>query len=116
MAVIAVDLDGVVHRYGKGWADGSIYDLPVPGTREALGQLKAAGHRLVLHTTRVRDIDQIQPLYDWLDANGFQGLFAEITDRKPLAHVFIDDRAVRFRDWPQALADTAAALSSEGRG
>jgi hypothetical protein len=67
-------------------------------------RLNAAGYRLVLHTTRVRDVEQVQPLYDWLEANGF-GMFAEITDRKPLAVAYVDDRAIRFVDWPQALAD-----------
>jgi len=33
---IAVDFDGVIHQYSKGWEDGSIYDKPVKGVRQAL--------------------------------------------------------------------------------
>ena len=27
---VAFDFDGVIHRYSKGWQDGSIYDEPFP--------------------------------------------------------------------------------------
>ena len=33
---IAVDFDGFIHKYSKGWHDGSIYDEPVEGAAEAL--------------------------------------------------------------------------------
>ncbi len=103
MKTLAIDFDGVVHRYSRGWQDGAIYDPPVHGAREALLRLNAAGYRLVLHTTRVRDAEQVKPLYDWLDENGMHGLFHGITDRKPLAVAYIDDRAIHFTSWPEAL-------------
>jgi phosphoglycolate phosphatase-like HAD superfamily hydrolase len=104
---VAVDLDGVVHRYSRGWADGTIYDPPVDGAYEALLRLATAGWRLVLHTTRARDPAQAAAVAAWLEINGMAGLFAEVTDRKPLAVAYIDDRAIRFTDWPQALAELA---------
>lgn len=36
---IAVDFDGVIHKYSKGWQNGSIYDEPVEGAKEALLEL-----------------------------------------------------------------------------
>jgi hypothetical protein len=35
----AFDFDGVIHRYGEGWHDGTVYDDPVEGAREALMRL-----------------------------------------------------------------------------
>lgn len=100
---LAIDFDGVVHRYSRGWTDGSIYDPPVHGAREGLMWLSAAGYRLVLHTTRVRDEIQREALNRWLRENGLNGIFAEVTDRKPLAVAYIDDRAIHFTTWPEAL-------------
>lgn len=48
---IAVDFDGVIHQYSQGWRDGSIYDPPVPGAREALLQLMQH-YSVYVHTTR----------------------------------------------------------------
>lgn len=100
---LAIDFDGVVHRYSRGWTDGAIYDPPVDGAREALLRLNAAGYQLILHTTRVRDEDQRTALNRWLWENGLNGIFAEVTDRKPLAAAYIDDRAIHFTTWPEAL-------------
>jgi hypothetical protein len=48
---VAVDFDGVIHLYSRGWADGTIYDPPVPGTLEALAQLQS-DYAVFVHTTR----------------------------------------------------------------
>ena len=37
---ICVDFDGVIHAYRKGFADGSIYDIPVAGVAAALRKLR----------------------------------------------------------------------------
>ena len=51
---IAVDFDGVIHGYSGGWKDGSIYDPPVPGVREALKKLQEK-FRIVIFSTRGHD-------------------------------------------------------------
>lgn len=48
---VAVDFDGVIHLYSRGWFDGTIYDPPVPGTLEALAHLQAE-FAVFVHTTR----------------------------------------------------------------
>ena len=47
---IAVDFDGVIHRYSKGWHDGTIYDEPVEGAREALEGLVDKGHMIIVYS------------------------------------------------------------------
>ena len=106
MKTIAVDFDGVIHRYSRGWQDGRIYDEPVEGALEALAKLVANGYKVVIFTTRARDAAQIQAINDWLlermpNWDSFESI--EVTDRKPGAIAYIDDRAIRFTNWTDIL-------------
>lgn len=130
---VAVDFDGVIHAYGRGWVDGSIYDGPKVGAVDALRKLMQT-YAVFVHTTR--EPEQVMP---WLESLGFDVTIDErcgtclaspdrrgacpdclgsgvltfwnevgqilVTDRKLPAVAYIDDRAIRFTDWPQALAD-----------
>jgi hypothetical protein len=106
---IAVDFDGVIHRYSKGWHGGSIYDPPVKGAREALARIHDH-YKVVIFTTRVnRDMPgserQLDAVLAWLEMHEFRRgqHFDEITHVKPPALAYIDDRAIRFTDWESAL-------------
>lgn len=109
---IAIDFDGVIHGYSKGWDDGTIYDPPVPGTKEALEALKADGHYLMIFTTRTNkvfrkkdDPDQKPLIEAWMKEHDLP--FDKIwTFGKPMADIYLDDRAVSFRGkWNEALDD-----------
>lgn len=117
---IAVDFDGVLHSYDRGWADGTIYGDWKPGAVTALTQLMQRD-AVFIHTTRparqvARWIERTSgyafecttriPRRGWLRRPGFwdQRDVLLVTDRKLAAKVYIDDRAVRFEDWDQALA------------
>ena len=39
----AVDFDGVIHKYSKGWVGGAIYDKPMPGALEIMEELTKTG-------------------------------------------------------------------------
>lgn len=112
---VALDFDGVIHKYSKGWLDGSIYDEPIPGAVEAVQELMKH-FAVFIHTTR--DPAQVAA---WLSDLGFYTLIDVegpnhrrqfwnelgillITDRKLPAVAYVDDRAVTFTDWEQALA------------
>ena len=56
MASIAVDLDGVIHRYAKGWHDGSIYDEPIDGAFEALRELMKKYAVFILTTREAESV------------------------------------------------------------
>lgn len=111
---VAVDFDGVIHAYSKGWQDGSIYDEPMPGAIEALHALMKS-YAVFVHTTR-----EPGPVCDWLDDHDIEATFLHplpefwnergvvlVTNRKLPAIAYIDDRAIRFESWKQALADLA---------
>jgi len=105
--VICVDFDGVIHRYSKGWQDGSIYDPPMEDAKKELERLVSNGYRVVIVTTRLNpevneDINiEKNKISKWLAVNGFlkNSHYHEITATKPIAMTYIDDRALRFTNW-----------------
>lgn len=112
MKTVAVDFDGVIHAYRRGWHDGTIYDDPMPGALEGLHELMRH-YAVVVHTTR-----EPEPVIAWLEDRGFtcvrdthiftfwdtQGVLL-VTSRKLPAVAYVDDRAVRFVDWTHTLAE-----------
>lgn len=114
---VAVDFDGVVHGYSRGWQDGSIYDPPVPGAFDGLRALMAS-HSVFIFTSR-----PLAPVAEWLvTRGGFEVVIDNddrefwnergrllVTRRKLPAVVYVDDRGIMFTSWPQALADIEAA-------
>jgi hypothetical protein len=51
MGTVAVDFDGVIHTYEKGWQDGTIYGEFMPGAVESLSRLMS-NYAVFVHTTR----------------------------------------------------------------
>lgn len=107
---IAIDFDGVIHGYSQGWSDGSIYDPPVEGTKEALENLKSEGYRIYIFTTRTNKIfrkkndpDQLPLIKEYLEMHRLP--YDKIwTYGKPMADVYLDDRAVPFSgNWSEAV-------------
>lgn len=119
---IAVDFDGVIHAYSRGWQDGTIYDPPLPGALDSLRTLMET-YAVFIHTTR--DAGAVAA---WLAERGFdtvididgpshpkrefwndQGILL-VTDRKLPAIAYIDDRGIRFTNWEQTLSDLAGVV------
>lgn len=95
---VLVDFDGVIHGYSQGWQDGSTYDPPKPGAIQALDEMVNEGYEVVVFSTR--DRKQIEAyLQEW----NFPPY--RVTNIKEAAVAQIDDRAIRFEAWTQALAD-----------
>lgn len=92
---IMVDLDGVVCTEER------TFDRPLAkpldGAREALASLKAAGHTIIIYTGR--GWPEYRATKQWLDDHGMA--YDQIHMGKPIADIWIDDRALRFTDWGQ---------------
>jgi hypothetical protein len=109
--VIAIDFDGVLHKYSKGYGDGSLYDKSMEGVSEALKQLSKQ-YDIVIFTTRENTgmppemgIEKDEnTVWGWLIKNKLDNYIYDITNKKPVeAKLFIDDRALEFKNWNDAL-------------
>jgi hypothetical protein len=96
---IAVDFDGVLHQYAS-WNEGKVEGGLVSGAADGLRTL-AETYRVVIFTARTA----LAPVRDFLTSNGLGQFAVDVTNRKPPATAYIDDRAIRFTGWAQALAD-----------
>lgn len=107
MKTVAIDFDGVIHQYSKGWQDGTCYDIPVMDAFDSIRQLQDEGYSVFILSTR-----KAESIYDWLQKHKAPfafGVMSEeaqfwnvkgivgITNKKLPAHVYIDDRAILFK-------------------
>ncbi|MFQ9255287.1 MAG: hypothetical protein ACLR3W_13665 [Faecalibacillus intestinalis] len=103
---VAFDFDGVIHKYSKGWQDGSIYDEVNVGVLDIINTLMMNNIPCIIMSTR--DPQQIK---DWWNEQGFDIKtkvldfntvfyndcdYLGITNRKIAAQLYIDDRAYRY--------------------
>lgn len=90
---IVFDFDGVIHKYSKGWQDGSIYDEPVEGIKELIDELRKT-YDVVIVSTRCRDLKCQLEMRDWL--NKYHIEVDDYTSIKVPALMYIDDRGICF--------------------
>lgn len=105
---VAFDFDGVIHKYSKGWQDGSIYGEVNVDVLDIINTLMMNNIPCVIMSTR--DPQQIK---DWWDKQWFSGgipvkvldfntVFYNdctclgITNRKIATQLYIDDRGYRY--------------------
>jgi len=112
---VMVDFDRTIHQYSKGWQDGTIYDPPFPGAKEALQLLKSKGYEIIIFTTRVspeqnlekgRDVrEQLISIQNWLAEYDIP--YDRITAEKLDGDFYIDDKAICIRngDWKSVLEE-----------
>jgi 5'(3')-deoxyribonucleotidase len=93
---IAVDFDNVIHDMNQGWKKGEIYGEQVDGSVEAIKKLQQFGYEVIVFTARVK----LEPVKEWLKE---WNLKVKVTNQKPPAIAYIDDRAIRFTNWPDIL-------------
>jgi hypothetical protein len=93
---VAIDFDGVLADY-HGWKNEDTLDPPFPGAQAFVAKVVRAGYQVIVHTTRNPDRVR-QWLADW----DFS-FPVTVSNRKPKAMVYIDDRGFRFTgDWEAA--------------
>jgi hypothetical protein len=110
-STLAIDFDGVIHKNSKGYYDGSMYDDPVEGTEEAFKFLSTK-FKLVIFTCKASDDrplvdgkDGKTLIWEWLEKWQLKSYISEITEKKPRALFYIDDKGITFYSWKQTLDD-----------
>ena len=125
MPTLGIDFDGVIHRYSRGWGDGTAYDDPMPGAIEGL-KLLMDHYAVFIFTSRNSDqvlkwmadntdiscvTDEQVPTRTFYDLKGT----ILITNRKLPAVAYLDDRAVKFTSWDTALLDLMKYAQGKGK-
>ena len=104
---IAIDFDGVINSYTSGWQGPTKTDEPVLSAAEGISGLWNRGHTIIIFSTRANSPEGVETIREYLRKHTENDLLAdsiEITDRKPIADVYIDDRAIPFTgNWAETL-------------
>ena len=92
---IVFDFDGVIHSYKSGWQGyDSIPDEPVFGIKEVIDGLRNSDYEVVIVSTRSAYPAGKIAIEEWRAK--YNIVVDKISDIKPPALVYIDDRAITF--------------------
>lgn len=100
--VVCFDFDGTICRQQK-YGDGLIYEKPMPQAKKIIDRFKQKGFRIVVLTTRLNpkmggDLKWKKwVIQHWLEK--YEIPFDEITNNKPDADLYLDNKGFRFTGW-----------------
>ena len=113
---VAIDFDGVIHNFDKGWHDGTCYGEPLPGSINAIISLSKK-YNIIIFTAKakknrplVNGKTGVELVKEWLEKYGLIDFVSEITSEKPRAKIYIDDNGYRFESWEKTLNDIEEIL------
>ena len=101
---IAIDFDGVIHNFDKGYYDGTCYGEPIPGSLSAIKELSKK-YKVIIFTAKAKPDRPLvngktgkELVKEWLEKHNVYQYISEITSEKPRAIIYIDDNAYRFKN------------------
>jgi hypothetical protein len=114
LKTIAVDLDGVILEYDGTWLGVKHFGQPIEGVKAGLETIRKLGFRIAIYTSRNNPMvkehhgDALSLTRAVEDVLRFHEIpYDYISLFKPLAAYYIDDRAIRFYNWPQTIGELA---------
>lgn len=107
---LAIDFDGVIHTFDKGWFDGTCYGEPIKGSLEAIKKLSSIYNIIIFTGKALPDRPLVngktgkQLVVEWLEKHDIMKYISEVTYLKPRAEYYIDDKGIEFKNnWSQIL-------------
>ena len=107
---LAIDFDGVIHNFDKGWYDGTCYGEPIEGSIEALKKLSEKYNIIIFTGKALPDRPLVngktgkQLITEWMEKYNLLQYIDNITYSKPRAEYYIDDKGIFFNNnWEEIL-------------
>ncbi len=107
---IAIDFDGVIHNFDKGWYDGTCYGEPIPGALDAIKAISKDYNVIIFSSKALPDRPLVngktgkQLITEWMEKHNILQYVDDITHFKPRAEYYIDDKALTFNNnWDKIL-------------
>ena len=117
---IGIDFDNVIHACSKGYHDGTIYDVPIAGAAEALERISQK-YTVIVYTCKARKDRGLvngktgtELIWEWLEEHDLAKYVSKVSAEKPRAVAYVDDKAVRFVSWKNALESMESLGIIEG--
>jgi len=92
--ILAIDFDGVIHDQKP--PEGKVLGAPIEGAQLALKKFKDKGHTIIIHSVWGNRKHIIGPWMKYFDIP-----YDDITNIKPDADFYIDNKAIHFTSWNQ---------------
>ena len=107
---LAIDFDGVIHNFSKGYYDGTCYGEPIDDSLYAL-KLLSKKYNIIIFSSKclpdrplVNGLTGRELIIEWLQKYDVLKYVKEITHVKPRAKYYIDDKAIEFKNnWKDIL-------------
>jgi hypothetical protein len=100
--ILAIDFDQTIHDKANP-IPGRRMGLPLQDAKTSLDKLNKRGHRIIIHTVMATTTSGLRAVRDWMDYYDLP--YHDITATKPNADWFIDDKAIHFDNWTQAMEE-----------
>jgi len=107
---LAIDFDGVIHNFNKGWFDGTCYGDPIEGSIEAIKKLSKKYNLIIFTGKALPDRPLVngktgkQLVIEWLEKYNLMEFIDDVTYSKPRAEYYIDDKGITFtNNWNEIL-------------
>jgi hypothetical protein len=106
---LAIDFDGVIHNFDKGYHDGTCYGDPIKGSLDAI-KLLSKDYNIIIFTAKAKPSRPLvngktgsELVYEWLAKHNVMQYVTQITSEKPRSQIYIDDKGYHFQNWDDTL-------------